>query len=141
MRTNKQNNRLGLLLTGTVVSAALCSSTVAFAGMGKEGGCSNVAMLLQQRADVTLIDAQVADQQESPRSVQPTPALPGLLPPSMPEPAAPHLAPEPPPMPQPAEPPPLSQRPDLNPVDPDTPKQQPMPSSPQAEPEPTMYRQ
>jgi hypothetical protein len=141
MRTNKQNNRLGLLLTGTVVSAALCSSTVAFAGMGKEGGCSNVVVPLQQRADITLIDAQAAEQQGSSRSVQPTPAEPELLPPEMPKPAAPHLAPAPPPMPQPAEPPPLSQRPDLNPVDPDTPKQQPVPSSPQSEPEPTMYRQ
>jgi hypothetical protein len=141
MRKSKQTHRLGLLLAGTVISAALCSSTVAFAGTVKEGGCSNVAVPLQQRADITLIDAQAAEQQESPRSVQPTPAQPGLLPPDMPEPAAPHLAPAPPPMPQPAEPPPMSQRPDLNPADPDIPKQQPMPSSPQSEPEPTVYRQ
>jgi len=140
MRKFKQTHRLGVLLTGTLVSAALCSSTVAFAGTDKEAGCSNVAVP-QQYADVTLIDAQAAEQRESPRSVQPTPAQPGLLPPSMPEPAAPHLAPEPPPMPQPAEPPPLSQRPDLNPADPDTPKQQPTPPSPLVEPEPTVYRQ
>jgi hypothetical protein len=139
MRTYKQTHRLGLLLTGTMISAALCSSTVAFAGTGKEAGCSNVAAP-QQQAGIAFIDAQAAEQQESTRSVQPTPAQPGLLPPSMPEPAAPHLAPAPPPMPQPAEPPPLSQRPDLNPVDPDTPKQQPLPSSPQSEPEPTVYR-
>src|SRR5262245_39227396 len=107
MRTYKQTHRLGLLLTGSIVSAALCSSTVAIAGMGKEVGCSNVAVPLQQHADVTLIDAQAAEQPESPRSVQPTPAQPGLLPPSIPEPAAPHLAPAPPPMPQPADPPPL----------------------------------
>ena len=141
MRKYKQTHRLGLLLAGTVISAALCSSTVAFAGMGKEGGCSNVTVPLQQHADVTLIDAQMAEQRESPRSVQPTPAQPGLVPPEMPQPAAPHLAPAPPPMPQPAEPPPLSHRPDPNPVDPGTPKQQPMPSSPHLEPEPTVYRQ
>jgi hypothetical protein len=141
MRKYKQNPRLGLLLTSTMISAALFSSSVAFAGMGKEAGCSNVAVPLQQRADITLIDMQAAEQKGSTRSVQPTPAQPGLLPPEVPEPAAPHLAPAPPPMPQPAEPPPLSQRPDLNPVDPGAPKQQPLPSSPHSEPEPTVYRQ
>ena len=140
MRTYKQAHRLGLLLTGTMVSAALCSSTVAFAGMGKEVGCSNVTVPLQQRADITVIDAQAAEQQESSRAIQPTPAQPGILPPEMPEPAAPHLAPQPPPMPQPAEPPPLSQRPDLNPAEPGAPKQQPIPSSPHSEPEPNVYR-